>query len=320
MKKEFLLSILSLLCFLFAQSQTAHPDSSNVHKDLIYKITSKDSLKLDLFLPDSRFGNNFPLLIIVHGGAWIAGDKELESIYYMRRMKERLLESGIAVASIQYRLVDEQTHFPAPIEDAKDAVRWLFKHAKDYRVDTNNIGVWGGSAGGHLAMLMAYTDYEEFPGDDSLRDQSYQLNYVIDNFGPTDLNSLFRLEMQRVGVLFFKLFINKLYLARERLTYFLTGLNLKEDLEPLKETNLRYSPLQYINEHAPPTLIFHGTRDGIVPYTQSQTLKKHLDNHSVDNELITVINGDHGFNNISEDRINTLVEQTLNFIFLQTRR
>ena len=169
-------------------------------------------------------------------------------------------------------------------------------------------------------MLMAYTDYEEFPGDDSLRDQSYQLNYVIDNFGPTDLNSLFRLEMQRVGVLFFKLFINKLYLARERLTYFLTGLNLKEDLEPLKETNLRYSPLQYINEHAPPTLIFHGTRDGIVPYTQSQTLKKHLDNHSVDNELITVINGDHGFNNISEDRINTLVEQTLNFIFLQTRR
>lgn len=230
------------------------------------------------------------------------------------------MESGIAVASIQYRLVDEQTHFPAPIEDAKDAVRWLFSHAKDYRIDTNNVGLWGGSAGGHLAMLMAYADDDEFPGDAGLRNQSYHLNYVIDNFGPTDLNSLFRLEMQRVGVLFFKLFINKLYSAREKLTYALTGLNLKEDLEPLKEANLRYSPLQYIKKHSVPTLIFHGTKDGIVPYAQSQRLKETLDNHDVDNKLITVINGDHGFNNISEDRINTLVEQTINFIFRQTRR
>lgn len=309
------------ICLTFAKAQsTAEVSSEYTYMDLVYKTEGRDTLKLDLFLPDLRFGQQVPLLVIVHGGAWIAGDKELESIYYMRRMKERLLESGIGVASVQYRLVDKQTHFPAPIEDVKDACRWLFAHHQNYRIDTTNVGVWGGSAGGHLAMLMAYSKPEDFPGLPGLRDQNFKLNYVIDNFGPTDLNSLFRVEMGRVGVLFFKTFVNKLYEAREKLSFAMTGLRFQEEFDDLKKANKRYSPLEYIDEDAVPTLILHGTKDRIVPYAQSQNLQAILLQHDVAQELITVIDGDHGFNNISDTRINRLVEQTIDFIFRHTRR
>lgn len=287
--------------------------------DLVYKIESQDTLKLDLFLPDERFGKQFPLLIIIHGGAWVAGDKGLESNYYMRQMKRRLLASGIAVASIDYRLLSKTMHFPAPIQDGKDAVNWLFEHAEQYRIDTNNVGLWGGSAGGHLAMLIAYADPQEFAEAQHPREKVFPIRYVVNNFGPTDLNSLFKIEMGRMGVLFFKLFINKLYVAREQLTYALTGLHLQAELEALKQANTRYSPLNYIDESTAPTLIFHGTKDRIVPFSQSEELKSRLDAQGVQNELIPISGGDHGFNNITENRLDHIVEQTIDFIFRQKR-
>ena len=100
----------------------------------------------------------------------------------------------------------------------------------------------------------------------------------------------------------------------------MTGLRFQEAYDDLKKANKRYSHLEYIDEEAVPTLILHGTKDRIVPYAQSQNLQAILLQHDVAQEVITVIDGDHGFNNISDTRINRLVEQTIDFIFRHTRR
>src|ERR1700744_4806743 len=180
----------TLLPALLWIAQTLH--AQQVYKDVSYK----DSLKLDLYLPDGTTPR--PLVVIIHGGAWVRGDKSLDASYYMRQLRDQLLRNGYAVASIDSTLLSKTAHFPTPIQDCNDAIRWLKEHAAPYRLDTAHIGLWGGSAAAHLALLCGYGAGTRF-------------DYVIDNFGPTDLNKLFKTHASPFTVLIFKLFIRKIY-------------------------------------------------------------------------------------------------------------
>jgi acetyl esterase/lipase len=73
-----------------------------------------------------------------------------------------LVEKNYAVISIDYTLVSETVHFPLPVQDTKDVVRWVRKNAEKYNFDTNNIGYFGASSGAHLSMLAAYTNDNEY--------------------------------------------------------------------------------------------------------------------------------------------------------------
>ena len=115
--------------------------------------------------------------------------------YYRQFILKELLNQNFAVASINYSLLNDSIHFPQPIIDCKDAVRWIKSKAQHYFLDTNNIGLWGSSAGGHLALLSAYYPDEKLQGDTSLQAYSSSVNYVIDQFAPTDLNKLFRTRL-----------------------------------------------------------------------------------------------------------------------------
>jgi len=314
MNKYLFISIFLLSCSLnlFGQDLINNTSEKSFY-DIGYKeVSESDSLKLDIFLPEKTDKQSIPLITIVHGGAWIAGDKELESIYYMRELKRKLLDAGIAVASIQYRLVDSTTHFPYPIQDCKDAVRWLHAHADQYGLDTTRFAVWGGSAGAHLALLMANSEDHEFLGDPDLARYPCDLKFVIDNFGPTDLNALFRMDIGKLGTWIFKSFINKLYLAQRTITFAMTGYPFAEK-QKIKDMNWEFSPMRLINNSSVPTLIMHGTKDQIVPLRQSKMLQAALNQQGIQNQLIIVKNGDHGFNNIPTEKLDELIDTTVDF-------
>lgn len=115
-------------------------------RDIEYAVVDGISLKLDLVLPDAPSAKPAPLVVYIHGGAWISGDKSPTHA-------PAVLGPQYAVASVNYRLA-QQAPFPAQIHDCKAAVRWLRAHAATYSIDPHRIGAWGSSAGGHLAALL----------------------------------------------------------------------------------------------------------------------------------------------------------------------
>src|SRR5262249_29153557 len=131
---------------------------------------------LDLGYPQSGQGP-FPLV------GWVSGDKSEQIAYF-------LTEHGYAVASINYRLI-QQGIFPVQLHDCKAAIRFLRAHASEYNIDPNRIGVWGGSAGGYLAALLGTTgDIKSLEGNVGNTTVSSAVQAVCDWFGPTDLASV----------------------------------------------------------------------------------------------------------------------------------
>jgi acetyl esterase/lipase len=121
--------------------------------DITYCTMDGVPLKMDLYFP---FDNNAPYqtLVYIHGGSFTSGDKRKGSgIIDIPAMTER----GYAVAAINYRLMPDQP-FPAEVIDAKCAVRFLRAHANEYNLLTEKIGIWGGSAGGHLSAMIGLTN------------------------------------------------------------------------------------------------------------------------------------------------------------------
>ncbi|MBN8860077.1 MAG: alpha/beta hydrolase [Sphingobacteriales bacterium] len=305
--------------FLYAQ---APPEKGKAYENVLYKKgESGDSLMLDIFMPGQTTpAHAAPVVMIIHGGGWAKGERTLETIYYMQQLKRQLNNNGFAVVSIDYTLVSKDAHFPDPVADCKDAVRWIRANASRYNFDADNIGLWGGSAGGHLALLTAYTGDEKWKGDSLLAPFSSRVNYVVDNFGPTDLNGVFLSCAGKFTLFFAKLFFKKLLFVRERLILAITDYSIQSDKEKAIETLCIYSPILYVNASAVPTIIFHGTKDKVVPIEQSKKLQKLLADNNVENEFMIVEKGDHGFNNISREETDTLVNKTVDYIIRHTKR
>jgi acetyl esterase/lipase len=152
------------------------------HKDLAYASLS-DAQKLDVYLPTTGSGP-FPLVIMVHGGGFMFGDKAdgggLTGV-------DALLSAGYAVASINYRLSGE-AQYPAQIHDAKAAVRFLRANASEYNLNPDKFGAWGASAGGNLVSLLGTTcGVAELEGAElGNSGQSSCVQAVVDWFGPID--------------------------------------------------------------------------------------------------------------------------------------
>src|SRR5258707_420023 len=147
MKKKCVVFALVLFVVSFGSSagegapQPKLPDGFTALRDKAYVDNGHKSQVLDLYYP-AKAEKKLPLVIWIHGGAWLNGTKGVS------QMQLGLLEKGYAVASIEYR-VSSVKIFPAQIEDCKAAVRWLRAHANEYHIDAAHIGVWGSSAGGH---------------------------------------------------------------------------------------------------------------------------------------------------------------------------
>ena len=251
----------------------------NKHLDISYAPIS-EAQKLDIYLPDEK-KEKYPVIIFIHGGAWMSGDKrENFSLPILRGLKE-----GYAVISINYRLSGEAT-FPAAIEDVKAAIRFIRANANKYNLDVEQITLFGRSSGANLATLAGVTSGTTKFDNPELGNSevSSSVHAVVAWFPPINLLTMDK-ELKNLGIR------PQLRGAADSPASLYMGRKLSEVPELVNENN----PTNYISENTPHFFIEHGTSDNVVPYTQSVTFAEKLKEISKNKvEIELVIGAKHG--------------------------
>lgn len=253
-------------------------------------------LAMDLYMPPANVSRGpAPVALYVHGGG-IWGDRKLYGLGAKQAnhhgalfvpLQEELNERGFVVASIDYRL-PPGTPWPASLEDAKCAVRFLRAHASDLDIDPERIGVWGSSGGGHLVSLLGLAGGEAGFDRGQYVDQSSTVQAVVDMFGAADLNDFERADP-------FAQFI------------------LRSTFGSSPDVRRAASPIIYVTPGDPPFLILHGTEDPMIPPRQSESLAASLEIAGVPVTLIKVQGAGHdlttpGQHPSPEELVTTIVE------------
>lgn len=237
---------------LIDAKNVALPDNVEEILDVEYGTGGESKLKLDLYLPKGR-KKATPAIIFIHGGAWKSGKSSDMKFYCVK-----FAEKGYVTATVTYRLMDEAP-FPAAVHDVKCAVRWLRANAGKYQVDPERIVASGNSAGGHLSMMIGYSDDPSLEGTGGNNNLSSSVCAVVNFYGPTDLTTDFAKKQELV----------------ER---FVGGKTFEEAPDAFKLA----SPLFHLTRDDPPTLIFHGTIDSTVPIAQADMLAEKLKELGID--------------------------------------
>lgn len=241
------------------------------HQNIPY---ANDTLKkhlLDIYLPANTKANT-PLIIWIHGGAWMLNDKYAD-MGYMRNTIKSFIEKGYALASIDYRYSTSAV-FPAQVVDCHQAIEFLYKNAGQYKLDKNRFALIGFSAGGHLASLLALSHNNNvkafYPEG---KRTSFNIKAVVDFYGPADLLMMSAKSDPE---------------EKESITTLLGS-------SPLKRPDLAKwaSPSTYVDKNDPPFFIVNGEKDESVPYQQSVMLKSYLDLAGVKNEIVIVKDAPH---------------------------
>lgn len=254
--------------------------NDSVLYDIVYKELPDLDLELDVYYPFFSAEKSYPVIIFIHGGGFIIGEKS--EINRFNIILDSFLNEGWVVISINYRLINKNSLFPENLKDVHDAVDWVYNNADKYEFDTEKIGLWGSSAGGNLALMTALT-YNKALSNTNFNLNNYNtgtnadtkienntnnrlIDFVISFAGPTDLKNA-NLTLQK------------------RITGFILGKEISESL--LKKA----SPLYYINSNMPATLIVHGKNDIIVPYDQSKELYDKMQEMNIEAKLISLNSG-----------------------------
>ncbi len=252
--------------------------------DVVYGEAGGEKLYLDLASPKAEKGP-FPCVVALHGGAWRGGSRKdlsrpipwadlgLPDGGAARSFIEEVASRGYVAASVGYRLSPAHK-FPAHIEDAKTAVRYLRANAKALNIDPERIGVVGFSAGGHLAALLGTTDKSAGFDTGLYPEESSKVACVVDFFGPSDLT----LYAETPGI-------------EQAFMRPLLGGSFAKQPELFRKA----SPVEYVTKSAAPFLIFHGTADFVVPYVHSARLNAKLKAAGVPTELVPMRNKSHGW-------------------------
>jgi acetyl esterase/lipase len=237
-------------------------------RDIAYVTNGHERQKLDLFLPGAP-ATARPLVVWIHGGGWEQGSKN-------GGPGRALLNQGYAVASIGYRL-SQHAVYPAQIEDCKAAIRFLRANAGEYGIDPARIGVWGASAGGHLAALLGTTgNIRTFDVGEHL-DQSSAVQCVLDWFGPTDFLHYGEPPMKALDY------------PRSVVSRLLGG-TIRGNPEKARAA----SPFYFVHPKAAPFLIMQGDQDPLVPLQQSERLDGALREAGVESHLEVLPGAKHG--------------------------
>lgn len=266
MKKE--LSLL-LVCFyslsINAQKTPAVsefvPDKVSIIENIEYTNYGDRKLLMDLYRP-VNYSNNLPTIIMIRGGGFRVGDKKGFS-----SLSAALANEGFATICIEYRTLNEAL-FPAAILDTKNAVKWIKENAEKYNLNPNAIGTMGGSAGAHLAMILATSG------------ESSKLN-------PTNHPDMYKVQAAVV------------------LEADADFLEAKDDQNLIDWLGATYhgspdlwklaSPITHIDSTSAPILFIHGSEDKIVPIEQSLNSINRLIEAKVHTELIVLPDVGHSF-------------------------
>jgi len=245
----------------------AVPDDVQAEFDVEYSRVG-ERVAMDIFRPKNAAGAQ-PAVLCIHGGGFRAGSR---AGYHALAIK--LAQRGYVAATASYRLAPRH-QFPAAVEDVKAAVRFLRANAKEYGIDADHIGATGGSAGGHLVLMLGLTgDSKAFDGYGPNLDQSAKVQAVVNYYGPTDFTKSYGKSVDAHLVL---------------------PLWLGGDLDHERKYHQMSSPLNYANPLAAPLLSVHGTEDKYVEHAQSVWLTERLQTMGAEAELLTLPGAGHGF-------------------------
>jgi acetyl esterase/lipase len=243
----------------------------------VYRHASGAEQKLDIYQPRGLQNPN-PTVMFFHGGGWTTGAKEGAVFGLLPWM-----DMGFTVVNVEYRLTDAALA-PAAVEDARCALRWIYRNQKQYNFDVKKIVTTGQSAGGHLSlttgMLPASAGMDNTcPGDRTgnasnagpTNSDELKVAAIVDQYGISDVNELLGgPNMRTFAVAWLGSMLNRDEIAKQ------------------------VSPLTYVKAGIPPVFSVHGDQDPTVPYTQKQKFHQALDKAGLPHELFTVPGGKHG--------------------------
>lgn len=233
----------------------------------------------------------YPLIVYVQGSAWFSQMLTMELAQL-----SRIARKGFVIAVVEYRPSTVKP-FPAQIQDTKTAVRFLRRHADEYQIDPEKVVIWGDSSGGHTAVMTGITAEQEGLFDtDTYAEESCKVKGIVDFYGPMLVD-----EMQNEPS-------TQDHISPESPEGMILGhVNVLEN----HEKALKMSPLPYICPQLklPPVVIFHGSRDRLVPFGQSVILYNKLKECGQEADFYRVELADHGGPAFWNDEVLELVEK-----------
>lgn len=221
-------------------------DFGNKYGGLVYHQGKNFEVKCDIYVPDGE--GPFPAILCVHGGAWRSGAK-----WHMIRHAWRLVKADFVVVAINYRHAPKYK-FPAQVYDVKAAVRWMRVNHGKYKIDPDNIGAFGYSAGGHLVALLGTTDRDDgLEGNVPIREMkiSTRISAVMAGSAPCEFS-----------------WVDK----NSRVLSYWMG----DSRANVPEKYAKATALNYVTDDDPPFLFFHGENDRVVPPSTTQKMHQQL--------------------------------------------
>jgi acetyl esterase/lipase len=277
----------SVVLLLMSPQPTAA--QTRVERNVVYGMHSGLALLMDVYRPAQP---NSIAIIAIQGSGWYSPLRydaaQLKSHREVTAHAERFAAAGYTVFSINHRQAP-RFRYPAPIEDAQRAVRFVRAHASDYGITSDRIGAWGSSSGGHLVELLGTMDGKGDASDsDPVNRLSAKVQAVVALFAPADLALMFG-TTSRSGTI-----TALMGFAYQDPNLGPPGVRRADDFE-----NRQYrdaSPLTHVTADDAPTLLMHGDQDETVPIKQSEIMESGLKQAGVTVKFITVPGGKHGPN------------------------
>jgi acetyl esterase/lipase len=256
----------------FPSVAVGFPAGVKAWRDVVYQaLPGYRPQIIDIYVPPTP--GNHPLVLYIHGGGWVGGHtRHSGALANFPNVLAALASEGFTVASLEYRLSGE-AKFPAQLQDAKAALRFLKDHATKYHIDPTRVGIWGGSAGGHLTALAALTCHDTKLDPDAAKDMC-----------PT------------AAVTWYGVFDFEKMVGPSRPNGDDNATKLLNCTAPCPaERFAEASPVTYIDAKDPPFLLIHGTEDKTVPVTQSQEAEAMFKTAGVPVQSIYIAGVDHSF-------------------------
>ena len=229
---------------------------------------AKERNLLDLVLPKTQDVQG--LILMIHGGAWMAGDK----IAYGGEL-ENWCQKGYAAAAINYRYIDKKTHCEDLLDDIDKALSEIKKLAKEKGITLTKMLTMGHSAGGHLSLQYSYTRVDTAPITPTV---------AVSLSGPVDMTDEYYWQENATYREYYDEWFS--YLGG----YSVTQKNVADATAYLQNV----SPIHFVTEQTVPTILCHGKLDDLVPISNAERLQKELAEKGVKHEFFIYENSGHG--------------------------